>query len=143
VQESTLGLLPNPFDKNGIKFAVTYIGEVLGNPTGGAKQRAVYEDRINFAMDIDLQKMVGLNGLTFHANFFRIDGGGLSRGSLLNFLDVSGIEALPTTVHPPPRRWRNQSDRDHAGHVVEGCPRSRHSDGREGGEITGDLLWSG
>ena len=97
VQESTLGLLPNPFDKNGIKFAVTYIGEALGNPSGGAKQSAVYEDRINFAMDVDLQKMAGLNGLTFHANVFRIDGGGLSRGSLLNFLDVSGIEALPTT----------------------------------------------
>lgn len=97
VQESTLGLLPNPFEKNGIKFAVTYIGEVLGNPSGGAKQSAIYEDRINFAMDVDLQKMVGLNGVTFHANVFRIDGGGLSRGSLLNFLDVSGIEALPTT----------------------------------------------
>jgi porin len=97
VKESTLGVLPNPFEKNGIKFAVTYIGEVLGNPTGGAKQSAVYEDRINFAMDADLQKLLGLTGLAFHANIFRIDGGGLSRGSLLNFLDVSGIEALPTT----------------------------------------------
>ena len=29
VEESTLGLLPNPFEKDGIKFAVTYIGEVL------------------------------------------------------------------------------------------------------------------
>jgi porin len=28
---------------------------------------------------------------------FQIDGGGLSRGSLLNYLDVSGTEALPTT----------------------------------------------
>ncbi|SED10976.1 carbohydrate porin [Bradyrhizobium erythrophlei] len=97
VQETTLGVLPNPFEKIGVKFAVTYIGEVLGNPTGGAKQGAVYEDRVNFAMDADLQKLVGLNGLAFHANVFRIDGGGLSRGSLLNFLDVSGIEALPTT----------------------------------------------
>jgi len=35
VEESTLGLLPNPFEKDGIKFAVTYIGEVLGNPSGG------------------------------------------------------------------------------------------------------------
>ena len=30
VEERTLGLLPNPFEKQGIKFAVTYIGEVLG-----------------------------------------------------------------------------------------------------------------
>ena len=31
VEESTLGLLPNPLQKFGIKFAATYIGETLGN----------------------------------------------------------------------------------------------------------------
>jgi porin len=97
VEETTLGLLPNPLEKQGIKFALTYIGEVLGNPTGGAKQSAIYEDRINFAVDADLHKLLGLNGLAFHGNIFRIDGGGLSRGALFNLLDVSGIEALPTT----------------------------------------------
>src|SRR6201985_3844626 len=97
VEETTLGLLPNPFEKQGVKFAVTYIGEVLGNPTGGAKQGTAYEDRINFAADVDFEKLIGLKQLTFHANVFQIDGGGLSRGALLNFLVVSGIEALPTT----------------------------------------------
>lgn len=97
VQETTLGLLPNPFENRGVKFAVTYIGEVLGNPSGGAKQSTVYEDRVNFAVDADLEKLVGLKQVTFHANVFQIDGGGLSRGSLFNFMDVSGIEALPTT----------------------------------------------
>ena len=42
-------MLPSPFEKQGVKFAVTYIGEVLGNPTGGAEQGTAYEDRINFA----------------------------------------------------------------------------------------------
>jgi porin len=97
VEEETLDLLPNPFEKQGVKFAVTYIGEGLGNPTGGAKQGAAYEDRINFAADVDFEKLIGLKQLTFHANVFQIDGGGLSRGALLNFLVVSGIEALPTT----------------------------------------------
>jgi porin len=97
VEEETLGLLPNLFEKSGIKFAVTYIGEGLGNPTGGAKQGAVYEDRINFAADVDFEKLIGLKQLTFHANIFQSDGGGLSRGALLNYLVVSGIEALPTT----------------------------------------------
>src|SRR5258708_11290956 len=60
VEEKTLGLLPNPFEKQGLKFAVTYIGEVLGNPTGGLKRGAVYEDRINFAVDADLEKLLGL-----------------------------------------------------------------------------------
>jgi porin len=97
VEEATLGLLPNPFEKNGVKFAVTYIGEILGNPNGGARQSAIYEDRINFAADADLEKLIGLKQLTFHANVFQIDGGGLSRGALFNFMVVSGIEALPTT----------------------------------------------
>lgn len=97
VEEETLGVLPNPLEKQGVKFAITYIGEGLGNPTGGLKQGSAYEDRINFAADVDFEKLVGLKQLTFHANVFQIDAGGLSRGSLLNYLDVSGIEALPTT----------------------------------------------
>jgi porin len=97
VEETTLGLLPNPFERRGIKFAVTYIGETLGNVSGGLKRGAVYEDRFNFALDIDFEKLAGVKQLALHANIFQIDGGGLSRGSLLNYLDVSGIEALPTT----------------------------------------------
>jgi porin len=97
VEERTLGLLPKPLQKPGIKFAITYIGEVLGNPTGGAKQGSVYEDRINFAVDADLEKLFNLKQVSFHANAFQIDGGGLTRGALLNFMDVSGIEAQPTT----------------------------------------------
>jgi porin len=97
VQESTLGLLANPFERHGVKFAVTYIGETLGNVSGGLKRGAVYEDRFNFALDIDFEKLTGMKQLALHANVFQIDGGGLSRGSLLNYLDVSGIEALPAT----------------------------------------------
>src|SRR5256714_10054967 len=97
VEEKTLGILPNPFAKYGVKFAATYIGEVLGNVTGGLKQGAIYEGRLNLAVDVDLQKLAGLNQLTFHANMFQIHGEGLSRNNLQNFFVVSGIEALPTT----------------------------------------------
>jgi porin len=44
-----------------------------------------------------LQKLVGAEQLTFHANMFQIHGGGLSRGALQNLFVVSGIEALPAT----------------------------------------------
>jgi porin len=70
VEEATLGLVPNPFEKQGVKSAVTYIGEVLGNPSGGMKQTAIYEDRFNFAIDVDFEKLVGLKQLAFHANVF-------------------------------------------------------------------------
>jgi porin len=97
VEESTLGLVPNPFQKYGIKFAATYIGETQGNAFGGLKQGAVYDGRLNLAVDVDLQKLAELRELTFHANMFQIHGDGLSRSNLQNFLVVSGIEALPST----------------------------------------------
>jgi len=97
IQEKTLGLLPNPLQKYGIKFAATYIGEALANGSGGIKRGAVYEGRLNLAVDLDLQKLVGAEQLTFHANMFQIHGGGLSRGALQNLFVVSGIEALPAT----------------------------------------------
>jgi porin len=97
VEESTLGLLPNPLQKYGIKFAATYIGETQGNVSGGLRQGAVYDGRLNLAVDVDLQKLAGLRELTFHANMFQIHGGGLSRSTLQNYLVVSGIEALPST----------------------------------------------
>jgi len=96
VEETSLGLLPQPFGRRGIKFSATYIGEELGNPSGSLKRGAVYEGRLNLAVDVDLEKLAGLRELTFHANMFQIHGGGLSRGALLNFMDVSGIEALPS-----------------------------------------------
>jgi porin len=97
VEESTLGLLPNPLQKYGIKFAATYIGETQGNVSGGLQQGAVYDGRLNLAVDADLQKLAGLRELTFHANMFQIHGDGLSRSNLQNFMVVSGIEALPST----------------------------------------------
>lgn len=96
VAERTLGLLPNPYERLGIKFAATYIGEVLGNPTGGIEQGATFEGRLNLAVDLDFDKLAGWKGLTAHANVFAIHGDGLSRTNLQNFFVVSGIEALPT-----------------------------------------------
>jgi porin len=97
IEEKTLGLLPNPLQKYGIKFAATYIGEILGNVSGGLKRGSVYEGRLNLAVGVDLQRLIGIYQLTFHANMFQIHGGGLSRGSLQNLFVVSGIEALPST----------------------------------------------
>jgi porin len=60
IEETTLGVLPDPFTDRGVKFAATYIGEAIGNPSGGSKQRAIYEGRLNLAVDADLEKLLGL-----------------------------------------------------------------------------------
>ena len=95
--ERTLGLLPNPWINQGVKFSVTYIGEALANPSGGMRQGAVYEGRLNLAVDVDFAKLANWQGLSFHANIFQIHGNGLSRDYVGNLLLVSSIEALPTT----------------------------------------------
>src|SRR5205807_7546181 len=68
LSNETLGLLPNPFEKKGIKFSATYVADVMANPTGGLHQGAVYEGRLNLAIDLDLAKLAGARGLSFHAN---------------------------------------------------------------------------
>lgn len=65
MEEKTLGLLPIRFQNYGVNFAATYIGEVLGNASGGSKQGTIYEGRLNLAVDVDLQKLVGIDKLTF------------------------------------------------------------------------------
>jgi porin len=98
IQEKTPGLLPNPLQKYGIKLVCrdVYRGD-FGQRFGRHQAVAVYEGRLSLAVDVDLQKLVGAEQLTCHANVFQIHGGGLSRDALQNIFVVSGIEALPTT----------------------------------------------
>jgi porin len=81
----------------GVALSATYIGEALGNASGGIRRGAVYEGRFDFGVDVDLDKAVGWSGATFHANVYQIHGNGLSRDYIGNLMLVSGIEALPAT----------------------------------------------
>jgi porin len=93
----TLGLLPNPYINRGIKFSLSYVADGLANVSGGLRRGGVYEGRLNAAVDLDLNKLAGLSGLTFHANVFQMHGRGLSREYIGNLIVVSSIEALATT----------------------------------------------
>jgi len=93
----TLGLVPNPYEARGAKLTLTYVGESLANTTGGLRRGAVYEGRLNAAIDLDFEKLRDLKGLSFHANVFQIHGRGLSRNYVGNLIVVSSIEALGTT----------------------------------------------
>lgn len=100
---SSLGPLGDPggtrsvLEKAGIAYSLTYIGEGLGNATGGFKQGGIYQGRLDFQLDADLDKLSGWKGATFHTNFYQIHGRGLSRYYVGNLLTTSGIEALPST----------------------------------------------
>ena len=81
----------------GIGLSATYIGEALGNVSGGTKRSSIYEGRLDLEFDADLEKLAGLPGLTVHANAYQIHGRGLSGCCIRNFNTVSEIEATPST----------------------------------------------
>jgi len=83
--------------KHGIQFEVHYIGEGLGNPTGGFKQSTHYDGRLELAFEIDMEKMIGWKGLTFFNNWYQIHGTSITLDNLGVLKTVSFIEALPTT----------------------------------------------
>lgn len=101
--QSSLGKYGDPgglrafLDKHGIDYNFTYIGEVLGNPTGGYKRGATYEGRLDMQADVDADKLAGIKDLAFHAQAFQIHGRGLSGNNLLDLFTVSNIEAYPDT----------------------------------------------
>jgi len=81
----------------GIQFSATYIGEALGSVSGGVRTGAIYTGRLDLGTTIDLEKVAGWTGATFHANMYQIHGDGLSRDYIGNLMLVSGVEALPAT----------------------------------------------
>src|SRR5215510_2431792 len=81
----------------GIEFSATYIGEGLANVSGGIRAGQIYTGRLDLGTTIDLEKVAGWTGATFHANMFQIHGDGLSRSYIGNLMLVSGVEALPAT----------------------------------------------
>ncbi|MBY0397430.1 MAG: carbohydrate porin, partial [Thermoleophilia bacterium] len=81
----------------GIEYSLTYLVDVLGNPIGGLRQGAIVEDRLNLRLNLDLDRLVGWQGATVHANAYFIHGTGLSRYYVGNLLTTSVIEALPSS----------------------------------------------
>src|SRR6201991_3398095 len=81
----------------GFQLSAIYIGEALGNVSGGVRTGAIYTGRLDLGTTIDLEKVAGWTGATFHANMFQIHGDGLSRSYIGNLMLVSGVEALPST----------------------------------------------
>ena len=101
--EPSLGPLADPFGLRaflkplGVEYSLTYIVDVLGNPTGGVRRGAIVEDRLNLRLNLDLEKIAGWEGATIHANAYFIHGTGLSRYYVDNLLTTSSIEALPAS----------------------------------------------
>lgn len=83
--------------KDGITFNVNYIGNVLGNPTGGYAQGTFYMGRLEVGLSVDFAEMIGWPGLSLFTNGYYIHGESISAGDLGVLMPVSFIEAVPDT----------------------------------------------
>lgn len=84
--------------EQGLSYGLVWTAEGLSNVSGGLKRGTVFQGKLEGSVAIDLEKMLGAEGLSFFANAFQIHGeGGISRRYVGNFNTISNIEALPTT----------------------------------------------
>ena len=81
----------------GIEPGANDIAEILSNPTGGIRQRTIYQGLLAVSLSLDLEKIADWPGASFYTDAYQISGRGLSRNAIGNLLAVSTIEALPST----------------------------------------------
>lgn len=75
----------------GIDTKLNYTHDIMANPVGGERQSAAYAGAIIGAVDVDLEKMVGLNGISFGIGFYQGLGRDLSGEDINNVFDVAQI----------------------------------------------------
>jgi porin len=81
----------------GIRFTLSYYGDLFDDPSGGVEQGAGYDGRLGLIVDADLGKLAGWSGARLHASVHQIHGSQFSASHLDNLSTVSGIEAPPST----------------------------------------------
>ncbi|HEY9173894.1 MAG TPA: carbohydrate porin [Verrucomicrobiae bacterium] len=78
---------------SGIEFSFEYIGEALGNVSGGLKTGAIYEGLAKGALDFDLAKVISAPGTRLHASALYPHGQSLSETYTGDLFTLSNIDA--------------------------------------------------
>jgi porin len=81
----------------GVDLGGAYIGEVLGNPSGGITQGMVYDGLLQLYFTADMEKLGFWKGLCFHTDFYQIHGQGITSENVGSLVSISNIEAFPST----------------------------------------------
>lgn len=76
---------------DGIYFRGLLTNEAAGNPTGGARQGYTNVGQVYVGADLDLQKLIGWDGATFHVTVYRDYGNGLANTTTGTFFKQQDI----------------------------------------------------
>ncbi len=77
---------------HGVTVNAIYTGEVFGNPTGGRRQGAVYDGLLDSGLDVNLEKLAGWTGASFHFNTYELHGGSGTDNYVGDFGRFSNID---------------------------------------------------
>lgn len=83
--------------ERGINWTLLYTNDILGNAVGGLRRGVINQGKLEAAVQADLEKLMGLQGLSFYSNVFFIHNTGRIRRDYVGGLDtIAAIEAVPT-----------------------------------------------
>ena len=93
-----LGGARTAFAQQGFAISPVYIGEIMGNPTGGIEQGFTYDGVLSVPLDVDLDRVSrGLfSDLSLHVNALWLHGQGLSTRKVGDFSNTSNIAGYNT-----------------------------------------------
>jgi porin len=81
----------------GVIYDLYYTHDVLSNVDGGQRRGTIDQGKVEGALKIDLEKAVGLQGLSFFANGFVIHNTGRMKLNYVGGINtIAAIEAVPT-----------------------------------------------
>lgn len=83
--------------ERGVTYVVYYTNDILANVRGGEKRGTIDQGKLEGALTIDLQKAMGLDGLTLFANGFQTHNTGRIRRDYVGGINtIAAIEARPS-----------------------------------------------
>ncbi len=83
--------------ERGINWTLLYTNDILGNAVGGLRRGVINQGKLEAAVQADLEKLMGLRGLSFYSNVFFIHNTGRIRRDYVGGLNtIAAIEAVPT-----------------------------------------------
>lgn len=80
----------------GVDVVSSYVNDALGNPVGGQHRGFAYADSFGISLDIDLEKIAHLKGLSFFTSFVYRSGSNLSAKRIGNEFPVAQVYGTET-----------------------------------------------
>ncbi len=87
--------------KNGIAYQLSYTGSFMNHVSGGSRLGMNWQSLLDLSVMVDLERVVGWSGATFHAEALWLEGNSASSVNYIrNINEVSNIQGLAPTTRP-------------------------------------------